>query len=84
MKQQSYNTITALIFALVAIVHIVRLQQGWTISINDNVLPMWASWAGLVISGLLALWGLRMSANKRDIRALGSSVPNHKAATHMR
>jgi hypothetical protein len=53
-----YAAVTALIFAIIAIIHIVRLTRGWPVQIGSRSIPMSVSWAGLVISAVLAIWGL--------------------------
>lgn len=52
-----YATVSALIFALVAIAHLVRLIRQWTVQIGPAVIPMSISWLGLIVAGLLAAWG---------------------------
>ena len=54
-----YAIISASIFAIVAIVHLVRLIRGWKVQIGPRSIPMAASWVGLIISALLALWGFQ-------------------------
>jgi hypothetical protein len=48
----------AIIFALMAIVHILRIIFGWSIAINGTDIPMWVSVvAFLVMAGLaFGLW----------------------------
>jgi hypothetical protein len=53
----SYATISALIFALVAIAHLVRLVKQWAVQIGPTSVPMSVSWIGLIIAALLAIWG---------------------------
>jgi hypothetical protein len=52
-----YVTISAIIFALVAIGHIVRVIQGWDVQIGGMGIAMSVSWVALVVSAVLALWG---------------------------
>lgn len=54
----SYAAVTVLIFAIVAIMHLVRIVNGWSVAIGPHDIPMGVSWAGLVGSALLALWGV--------------------------
>ena len=54
----SYVAVTALIFAIVAILHLVRLVKGWPVQIGSQSIPMSVSWAGLVVAGLIAIWGV--------------------------
>jgi hypothetical protein len=53
----SYAAVSALIFAVVAIVHLIRLLKGWSVQIGTASVPMSASWAGLFVAALLAIWG---------------------------
>jgi hypothetical protein len=53
----SYAIVSALIFALVAIMHVVRLVNRWPVQIGPHNVSMNVSWAALVVSALLATWG---------------------------
>jgi hypothetical protein len=52
-----YIAISAIIFALVAIGHLVRIVQGWQVQLGDISVAMSVSWIALVVSAALALWG---------------------------
>jgi hypothetical protein len=52
-----YALITALIFALVAILHGWRIFKGWTAQVGPHSVSMDISWVGLVVAALLAIWG---------------------------
>jgi hypothetical protein len=54
---KSYIAISAIIFALVAVVHLVRIVQGWQVQLADMGVAMSVSWAALVVSVALAVWG---------------------------
>jgi hypothetical protein len=54
----SYATVTVLIFAIVAIMHLVRIINGWLVEVGPHNIPMNVSWAGLVVAVLLAIWGV--------------------------
>ncbi|HBR27685.1 MAG TPA: hypothetical protein DD732_11760 [Rhizobiales bacterium] len=53
-----FTTAALVIFALVAIVHALRLLLGWSITVDGTDVPMWVSVVGLVIAAGLAvgLW----------------------------
>ena len=53
----SYAIISALIFAVVAIMHVVRLVNRWTVQVGPYNVSMNVSWAALVVSALIAIWG---------------------------
>jgi hypothetical protein len=46
----SYAVVSALIFALVAIAHLVRLIKQWTVQIGPASVPMSVSWVGLIVA----------------------------------
>jgi uncharacterized membrane protein YecN with MAPEG domain len=56
----SYALITALIFAFVAIMHGWRIYNRWTVQIGPHSISMNASWVGLVVAALLAIWGFSL------------------------
>jgi uncharacterized membrane protein len=53
----AYTAVSALIFAVVAIAHLIRIVRGWTVLIGPHAVPMSVSWIGLVLAALLAIWG---------------------------
>jgi hypothetical protein len=53
----SYAIVSALIFALVAIMHVVRLIKRWTVVIGSYNVSMNVSWVALVVAALIAIWG---------------------------
>jgi hypothetical protein len=53
----SYVAVSALIFAVVAIMHVVRLINRWTVVIGPYNVSMNVSWVGLVVAALIAIWG---------------------------
>jgi uncharacterized integral membrane protein len=44
------------IFAVVALFHLVRIYMDWPVMIGDWSVPMWVSWIGLVVAGGLAFF----------------------------
>jgi hypothetical protein len=54
---KSYIAISAIVFAVVAIGHLVRIVQGWQVQLGDLGVAMSVSWAALVVSAALAVWG---------------------------
>jgi hypothetical protein len=58
--------VAGVVFAVVAVLHLLRIYMNWPVVIADWSVPMWVSWVGLVIAGGLAFFGLRLAA--RDAR----------------
>jgi len=61
MTEKTFATIAAVIFALVALLHLVRLVMGWSSVIDSWTVPMWLSWVGLVVAGGLTYCGTRLA-----------------------
>jgi hypothetical protein len=53
----SYVAVSALIFALVAVVQMVRLSQRWTVQIGRRFVPLAVSWVALAVAGAMSVWG---------------------------
>ena len=53
-----FTMLAVVIFAVVALVHILRLGLGWELTIHGLAVPLWASVLGIVIAAGLAvmLW----------------------------
>ena len=54
MTQRTFNTAAGTVFLLVAILHTLRLLFGWQAIIGGWTIPLWVSWAGVVVAGFLA------------------------------
>jgi len=61
MDQKTFSLVAGLIFAVVALFHLVRVFEEWTLIVGDWSVPKWVSWVALVVAGALALIGLRIS-----------------------
>ena len=61
MTEKTFATIVAVIFAPVALLHLLRLVMGWSIVIDSWTVPMWLSWVGFVVAGGLAYFGTRLA-----------------------
>jgi hypothetical protein len=64
MDQKTFSLIAGLIFAVVALFHMVRIFAEWNLIIGDWSVPKSVSWVALIIAGGLALLGLRLG--RRD------------------
>jgi hypothetical protein len=49
--------VTATLFLVVAIIHLLRIIFGWSVEIDGLGLPFWASWLGVLVAGALAYLG---------------------------
>lgn len=57
MSKQTYYYTVSGVFFLVGTLHLVRVLNGWEAVIAGVIIPMWASWAAVVLAGYLAVRG---------------------------
>jgi hypothetical protein len=58
MNQGAFVLLTSSIFALIALLHALRLIYGWNVTIGEWTVPVWVSAVGFLVAGYLALQGL--------------------------
>ncbi len=61
MSQKTFSLTAGVIFALIALGHILRVVFALEWTVQDQAIPMWASWVALVIAGYFAYEGLRLA-----------------------
>lgn len=64
MKEKTYFIVSAIVFAALAVLHIIKLAYGWTMQLGNVVVPVWASWVCLAITGYLSYAALRLELGK--------------------
>ena len=57
MSRRAYLLVTAVIFSLIALLHLVRIIFGWSVMLASWSVPMWLSWGALIVTGALAYFG---------------------------
>jgi hypothetical protein len=57
LNQKTYMTVTATLFLVVAIMHLLRIIFGWQVEIGGLSIPFWVSWLGVLLAGALAYLG---------------------------
>ena len=64
MGQRTFNLVTGMIFAIIVVVHILRLYMGWPVVIGTWTAPIWLSWIGCIVGGALSYSGFRLYSNR--------------------
>ena len=64
MNQKTFSLIAGLIFSVITLMHVLRLALGWQVTLDGRTMPMWVSWAGVLVAGYLAYEGLRLSRRR--------------------
>jgi hypothetical protein len=57
---RTYLQISGTLFGLIALAHLLRLFRHWPIDLAGHMVPLWASWVGVVLAGGLSVWALRL------------------------
>ena len=66
MDQKTFSMVAGVIFAAVALFHLVRIFENWPVIIGDWSVPKSASWVGLIVASGLALFGFRFTADENE------------------
>ena len=65
MKQGAFLLVTSSIFALIALLHALRLIYGWNVTIGEWAVPVWVSAVGFLLAGYLSCQGLLFKRKHR-------------------
>jgi hypothetical protein len=64
MNDKLFHLITGIIFALVALAHVLRIYFGWPAVIGSWSAPMWISWLAIVVAAGLSYLALSLIAKR--------------------
>ena len=56
MAHKNYCVVSGVLFALVALAHLLRIVNDVSIQLDGNAVPMYVSWIGFIVPAALALW----------------------------
>lgn len=62
MPLRIYTSVSATIFLIVFVMHLLRLVFGWPLSIAGFDMPMWPSWIAMIVAAYVSAVGFRHSA----------------------
>jgi hypothetical protein len=54
MNPKTYSLLAAVIFAIVAMLQLVRALSAWPVTIATLSVPLWASWIACAVAAVLA------------------------------
>jgi hypothetical protein len=57
-KLGNYLILSATVFAVVAIAHLIRAIQRWPILVGRWSVPVELSWLAAIVAGALSLWAI--------------------------
>ena len=58
---RAYLVVSAIVFGLVAVVHLARAVNGWAFVLGPVTVPVSASWIGFVLTAALCAWSVRLA-----------------------
>lgn len=61
MGYKNYCIVSGIFFCLVAFAHAVRVVYDLAVFVEDYPVPMYLSWAAIVVPLLLASWAFRVA-----------------------
>ena len=54
-----YTIVSGLVFGAIALAHLLRAANQWSIQISNFDIPVWASWIVSLIAGSLCMWAFK-------------------------
>ena len=53
-----FTTLAVVVFVLIALLQLLRVVLGWEVTVNGNLVPIWASMIAFLVAATLAfmLW----------------------------
>jgi hypothetical protein len=64
MDRKTFTLLAGVIFAIVALLHLLRIYMAWPIVIGDWTVPMWVSWIALIVASGLSYFGLSLTPRR--------------------
>ncbi len=65
MNRTSYFLVTAIVFSVIGLLHLLRIILGWEAVIGGWSIPMWLSWVAMIVTAVLAYHGFVHSRGAR-------------------
>jgi hypothetical protein len=65
MNHRAYSLVSGTLFGIVAVVHLLRVINGWPAVLGPWSAPMWVSWFGTLGPGILCVWAYRLASQDR-------------------
>ena len=60
MNTKAYLIVSTVIFAFVALMHLIRFVLGWSVVLGMTTIPLWVSVLAVLVSAAIAIWGLTL------------------------
>jgi hypothetical protein len=60
-RSRPFTAVAAVVLLVVALAHLIRVVEGWQVTIADSEIPQWVSIVAFVVAGGLSLMLFRES-----------------------
>jgi hypothetical protein len=61
MNPKAYLLVSAVFLGLLALAHLLRAVVQAAVTVESWPIPIWMSWAAVVFTGALSVWGFRLA-----------------------
>jgi hypothetical protein len=65
MNARTYVAVSGVVFGLVALLHLLRVLNGWAVAVGPWSAPMGVSWLGTAFPACMCLWAWRLASRQR-------------------
>jgi hypothetical protein len=66
MKARSYLVTSGSLFGVVALLHLLRVANGWDVAVGPWSISMGVSWVGTIVPAILSVWALRLASRPAE------------------
>ena len=65
MSARTYLAVSGSVFAIVTILHLIRVVNGWSVEVGPWSASMEVSWLGTIFPAVLCVWAFRLASRTR-------------------
>lgn len=66
MSERNYLLVSAIVFGLIALLHLIRVFTHWSVQVGTVMFPLWGSWLAILITLGLSVWAFRLMSKWRQ------------------
>ena len=65
MNSRTYLAVSGTVFGIVAVLHLLRVVNGWAVVVGPWSAPMGVSWLGTIFPAVLGVWAFWLASRIR-------------------
>jgi hypothetical protein len=74
MRDRNFLWVAAVVFGVVALAHLLRIFNGWSLTLDGWIIPMAFSWIGGLVAAGLCLWAVSLIRSDPEGQDQGSAT----------